>query len=74
MAGEIILRCVPDPNGGAGTTPCPTGYVISTVEMPIQPLLSEEEAMVVAGMVAAPLIIIFAIGLVFGWLSKELLR
>lgn len=30
--------------------------------------------MVIAGTIAVPLIIIFAIGLVFGWLSKGMLR
>ena len=74
MAGEILLRCVPDPQQGAGVAPCPSGYIISTVETQLPDLLDGESAMVIAGTIAVPLIIIFAIGLVFGWLSKGMLR
>lgn len=69
-----ILICVPAQEGQASQVPCPAGQVVSTVEYPTPPLLSEEEAFQVAGIIAAPLMVLFAVSIAFGWIFGRLTR
>ena len=69
MAGETLLRCIPDPQGGAGVDPCPPGYIVSTVEVNLPQLLGSEWGTVAAASTAM-VVLLFATGLGVGWVMR----
>lgn len=74
MAIDKLLRCVPDPSGGSGSSPCPVGYVATTldVELPFTIAFNDwtEFASLGAFSVLSAWLIGFGIGL-FARLLRE---
>ncbi len=61
MAKTIVV-CVPDPMGGPGTPPCPTGQIMTT-EVVEWPFLDFGEWGLITGGIAMAMITLWLIGL-----------
>jgi hypothetical protein len=67
VAGDLLLRCVPAPDGGPGAAPCPTGYVVTTLDAQLPTVVSFDDFGVYAALSASLIIVLFITGLVSGW-------
>lgn len=68
--GDLLLRCVPDPQGGPGTPPCPAGYVTTTLDAQLPTIVSPDDFGSYAALSAALVITLFATGLGAGWVVR----
>jgi hypothetical protein len=69
---DLLLRCVPDPMQGPGTSPCPTGYIVTTVDTQLPALLPMDGWSQVAAEASAALVLSYVVGFVIGAFSQYL--
>lgn len=64
---DLLLRCVPDPNQGPGTPPCPAGHVVTTLDAQLPIVVSMDDFGTYAALSAALILTLFVTGLGLGW-------
>jgi hypothetical protein len=67
---RTLLECVPDPQHGPGTPPCPQGKIIVPLDYPLLELLSDERFWHVAEKWFAVMIVLFLTGLAAGLIQS----
>jgi hypothetical protein len=65
--GDLLLRCVPDPQQGPGTPPCPAGHVVTTLDANLPIIVSIDDFGFYAALSAALILTLFVSGLGLGW-------